>query len=98
MLKTVVMQGMNQHGTALYRSVRGEEEAVWGLPEQLLATVVDAVQVGNWQFAAANSKRKPPAPTPLPRPGVGRKKPKKAAGIPLSQAKKYLAVVHDEPE
>jgi hypothetical protein len=88
---------MNQPGTALYRSVRGEEEAVWGLPEQLLATVVDAVQVGNWQYAVANSKRKPPAPTPLPRPGVGGSKPKKkAAGIPLSQARKYLAVVPDD--
>jgi hypothetical protein len=54
--------------------------------------VVDALQVGNWQRSAANSKKKPPKPKPIPRPGAGAKQTKrKATGIPLSEAKQHVA-------
>lgn len=40
--------------------------AQWGSTEYLLALVVDALNVGNWQRIG---DKKAPKPTPLPRPG-----------------------------
>lgn len=39
----------------------------WGLPEQLLAGIFDALQTGNWQRAGNEHA---PKPKPLSRPGV----------------------------
>lgn len=45
------------------------DRARWGDQEHLLATIVDALQQGNWMFAAANSKHSPDPPSPIRRPG-----------------------------
>lgn len=43
---------------------------IWGLPEQILAAIFDALAVGNWQRAGdENAKR----PDQLPRPGVSKR-------------------------
>lgn len=47
-------------------------QARWSTTEYLLANLIDAVQVGNWQFAAANTpkgKQRPERPKPVERPG-----------------------------
>lgn len=46
----------------------GAEHRSWTTAAHLLATVVDAVQLNTWATVAANSKRRPRPPTPLPRP------------------------------
>jgi len=43
------------------------DQAGWGLTEQLLAALVDAVQIGNWQ---RQGRTHSPRPKPIPRPGV----------------------------
>jgi hypothetical protein len=48
----------------------------WSNEAYLLAAVVDAVNQHAWMTAAINSKRKPPKPEPVQRPG-GKKKAKK---------------------
>lgn len=47
-------------------------DALWGLPEQLLAAAVDSLNVANWQRSASGSKpgQAPPKPDPIQRPGV----------------------------
>jgi hypothetical protein len=47
-------------------------DALWGLTEQLLAAVVDALNLGNWQRAAAGAAKgqQPKRPSPIARPGV----------------------------
>lgn len=44
----------------------------WGLQEQLLASLVDAVNVGNWQ---RGGNAKAPRPQRIPRPGVAPEEP-----------------------
>lgn len=44
----------------------------WTRGEMLLASVVDAVRVGNWQFATANGAKSSTPPEPVRRPGVER--------------------------
>lgn len=56
-------------GSALYRSVRGDESH-WGLQEQLLAAAVDAVRNLTWVMGGGKGKR----PEPIRRPGVGPQK------------------------
>lgn len=46
----------------------GPEHRAWTTCAHLLATIADAVQLGTWATVAANAKRRPPAPKPLPRP------------------------------
>lgn len=55
--------------SATVRVVEGER-ARWGEVEHLLAVVIDVLNGQAWQFAAANSKKKPKRPKPYPRPGV----------------------------
>lgn len=43
-----------------------DETSPWGLPEQLLAAAVDALQAANWQRQGGKGTR----PKPIPRPGV----------------------------
>ena len=58
--------------SALARSVNG----LWGLPEHLLACLVDEQRVANWLTAQIHSKEKIKPPKPIERPGV-ESKPKK---------------------
>lgn len=55
-------------GAAVWRSI--EPDTVWGLPESLLALLVDEIRVLRWEFERVNFKGKPKPPDPLPRPGV----------------------------
>jgi hypothetical protein len=91
--RSFVMQDAQQPGSALRRTLIGDDH-IWGLPEQLLAAVVDAIQQGNWQRAASGAKRPPKRPKPIPRPGVGKKRGRKAGGttaVPLSEAQAIFA-------
>lgn len=45
-------------------------DALWGLSEQLLAAVVDSLNLANWQRSAQGAKSPPKKPDPIPRPGV----------------------------
>lgn len=48
----------------------GPEHRAWTTTTHLMATVADAVQWGTWATIAANSRRRPTTPRPLPRPTV----------------------------
>jgi len=52
--------------SATARAIRGEA-ARWGLTEQLLASVFDALAVISWQLSG---DKQAPRPKPMPRPGV----------------------------
>jgi hypothetical protein len=54
----------------------GPEHRPWTTVAHLLATVVDAVQLGTWAHIAANAKRRPPPPKPLPRPTTSSRPPR----------------------
>lgn len=56
-------------GAALSRAVAGED-ALWALTDHLLAVLIDATQLGNWQRENAGRKSPTPKPKLLPRPGV----------------------------
>jgi hypothetical protein len=42
----------------------------WSNTEMLLAGLLDESRYANWAFMAANSKKKPKFPEPVPRPGI----------------------------
>lgn len=76
--------------SAYRRSVLGADEAAWGVTEHLLATVVDALQVANWQRskdgARGRGAPKPiPRPTDAPRPRIG------GTNRPPADARRMLA-------
>ena len=48
----------------------------WSNESYLLASVIDAVNQNTWVTVAANSKRRPKQPKPIPRPGQQKAKPK----------------------
>ena len=48
--------------------------AVWSSTDYLLARVVDELAVGNWLYQTVHSKKPPPQPKPLQRPGVEEEK------------------------
>lgn len=52
------------------------DKARWSTTEHLIATVADLIQIGNWQYATAHSKKghAPPKPTPIERPGQASKR------------------------
>lgn len=52
-------------GSALHRE-RAGEDSEWGLAEQLLAAIADALNGANWQRAGSKGR----APKPIDRPGV----------------------------
>lgn len=52
-------------GSAVRRAT--DPDHIWGLPEQLLAGVVDLLAVGNWQRGQMPRRD---YPKPIPRPGV----------------------------
>lgn len=83
-----VRQNAQQRGSALYRELVGDDH-VWGLNEQLLASVVDVLNRANWQRAQG----KGPRPKPIPRPGV-RPLARKVGGttlVPLAEAQRIFA-------
>lgn len=88
-VRSFIHQDAQQRGTALHRELAGDDH-IWGLPEQLLATIVDAVQVGNWQ-RASGGKRKPKKPKPVPRPGVGPRKVGGSTTVSLAEARRIFA-------
>lgn len=53
--------------SAYRRSVLGHAEASWGVAEHLLASVVDSLQIANWQ-RSKDGQRGSRAPKPMPRP------------------------------
>lgn len=62
----LVIVNQSPRDSALFRSFNPDDYA-WGLPEQLLAAIFDAEQIGNWQRA---SDPRAPKPKPLQRPGI----------------------------
>lgn len=50
-----------------------DDMAGWSRTEQLLARLVEAVEILDWRYACVHSKkgRRPKRPRPIPRPGVG---------------------------
>lgn len=64
------------------------EAAEWGLPEHLLASVFDALQIANWQRGSAKRRD---FPEPLPRPGVTPKGASFGKGaIPMDEMADFL--------
>lgn len=55
--------------TALYSAIVGDEEAMWGLSEQLLAAAIDHLAVMLW-FQTKDGSKGINRPKPIPRPGV----------------------------
>lgn len=75
-------------GSALHRAINGTD-ALWGLPEHLLATIADALHMGNWQRGGGKGRR----PKPISRPGNERKKVTKIGGgttMTMAQARAWL--------
>ncbi|GAA0954981.1 hypothetical protein GCM10009560_78960 [Nonomuraea longicatena] len=64
-----LLQGLPR-GSALHVAITGEE-ASWSPGDYLLAATVDLLQVSNWLFMQANSKKgtRNPFPDPVQRPG-----------------------------
>jgi hypothetical protein len=54
--------------SALYRALH-PDNALWGLPEHLLAVIADAVIAANWMQSRDGQKNRN-RPKPIPRPGV----------------------------
>jgi hypothetical protein len=63
------------------------EDSEWGLPEQLLAAIFDALQAGNWQRGNGQGRK----PEQLPRPGVTPERKRRGGEpIPLDEMRKWL--------
>lgn len=80
-LLVMVRHWQDEPGTALSASVHGHR--LWADSDHLLATILDAIQLGNWQRAGKKHARKPKL---TPRPGD--KKPGQSFGsdpIPISK-------------
>lgn len=56
--------------TSAYARSRLGEAALWGLAEHLIASVLDAVNAGNWQRGNQGRQVPTPRPRPVSRPGV----------------------------
>lgn len=75
--------------SAYVRSVRGEDSQ-WQLTQQLLASIKDSVEMGNWQRANAGRKAPTPRPKPIPRPGIRNDKGRVGSGaIPIKDFDKW---------
>ena len=60
-------------GSATRSAIRGDESDQWDVQAHLTASLIDAVRENTWVLAAANAKRKPKKPDPVPRPTVKKK-------------------------
>lgn len=47
-----------------------DPDAAWGLPEMLLAQLIDELRALRWEFERVNFKSRARPPEPFPRPGV----------------------------
>jgi hypothetical protein len=64
----------------------------WGLSEQLLAVIADALHAANWQRANAGRKHTTPKPQPIPRPGVKDTRTRRRGEVlPLDEVKRRHA-------
>lgn len=75
-------------GSAIHRAINGTD-SMWGLTEHLLATIADALHMGNWQRGGGRGRR----PRPIPRPGNDCKKVTKFGGtttMTFAQAREWL--------
>lgn len=73
--------------SALVRAALGPDYH-WGLPEQLLAIIADALHGANWQRAqGAPSER----PKPIPRPGIEQPKQIGRTAVSIEEAQERLA-------
>lgn len=74
------------HGSALHIALHGDE-ARWTPGDYLLASAVDLLQVSNWLFVQANSKKgvRTPFPEPVKRPG------KKTSAKPDQEPKRFAS-------
>lgn len=80
-LLVMVRRWSDEPGTALGEVTHGH--VLWETGDHLLAAVVDAVQIGNWQRAG---KKSLPKPKPVQRPGSkGKTKTIGSDPIPISQ-------------
>lgn len=71
-------------GSRTVAALRGGEQFIgWDADRYFLATLIDAVNQVSYVTAAANSKRKPKAPKPVPRPSKVQKN--AAANNPFRQ-------------
>jgi hypothetical protein len=52
----------------------GIEWTGWNRNSELLASVIDAIQILSWYFVTVNSKKAPKKPDPYPRPGEEKRK------------------------
>lgn len=71
--------------SAVARSMYVEQSA-WGLPEQLLASILDALSAANWQRGGG----KGPRPAPLTRPGVESNERRMGRARPLDEVTRWL--------
>ncbi|TDB90908.1 hypothetical protein E1264_03525 [Actinomadura sp. KC216] len=56
-------------------ALRGGAEWIgWNRNSEMLASVIDAIQVLSWYFVTVNSKKTPKKPEPFPRPGDAKRK------------------------
>lgn len=76
------------HDSRLAREI--EPDAIWRLEHQLLATLVDAANVANWQRANSGRKKASRPPEPIARPGV-RRKTLGRTSLSNAQVKEFLA-------
>lgn len=77
-------------GTAVFHAF----ERGWSTSDYLLAHVIDALQINNWQ-RTDGARKKPPrnTPTPFPRPGDAEKKPKATLGDSVAIGSSTATVV-----
>lgn len=84
-LLVMVRRFINRPGSALSEEMRGH--VLWSDSENLLATLIDAVQIGNWQYASKGNKRHIPKPKPIERPGSKGRKGKHFGSDPVPVSK-----------
>jgi hypothetical protein len=80
-----VIVNQSPQGSALDRAMR-PDEALWGLPEQLLAHIADQLADANWQRGGKGNR-----PERLPRPGVTPStKTHGKAPLPMEEMREWL--------
>jgi hypothetical protein len=90
----VLIRGLPE-GSRTWRAHHGIED-YWTRTDQLLAAIYDSLQVIDWHYVTAHSKRGASIrrPRPLPRPGFERKG--KGTPVSLEEAKRILPGAWDE--
>lgn len=63
----------------------GKEYLGWDVNTHLMAALVDSVQISNYMFAKANSKKRVKEPIPVPRPGDAERRKRENMNNPFAQ-------------